>query len=254
LEVSIADLRLALQRTIFAAAEDDARPVFTGVLLELEGDNLVLAAADSFRLAVAHLPYIIAPDGFKALLPAEALKILVALTARAQGTITFETSRTHVPAGKQMVKNIVTGIMEEKLVAAHDDDGRATRISFNGRVLKTVNIHGMFPNWRSLVDSAKTTYHLEMKCADLATAIRRVEHVAKDSSNIVKINVATQADAATLQLSAASDGDEVETLFQSAYAANDGGEEPGSEPESARHYRELRLRVGLPDPLHWQDA
>ena len=36
----------------FAAATDDARPVFTGVLARVRDGRLTFAAADSFRLAV----------------------------------------------------------------------------------------------------------------------------------------------------------------------------------------------------------
>src|SRR5438132_1497345 len=37
-------------------ATDEARPVLSGVLLTLEGDQLTLAAADGFRLAVRGVP------------------------------------------------------------------------------------------------------------------------------------------------------------------------------------------------------
>lgn len=45
-------LRGALERVVFAAATEESRPVLTGVKVELSGDNIVLAAADGFRLAV----------------------------------------------------------------------------------------------------------------------------------------------------------------------------------------------------------
>jgi len=45
-------LRSAIAQTVFAAATEESRPVLTGVKLEIEGDQLTLAAADGFRLAV----------------------------------------------------------------------------------------------------------------------------------------------------------------------------------------------------------
>lgn len=48
-------LREAIQQVVFSAATDDSRPVLTGVDLVVEGDQLTMAAADGFRLAVRHL-------------------------------------------------------------------------------------------------------------------------------------------------------------------------------------------------------
>ncbi|HAV10810.1 MAG TPA: DNA polymerase III subunit beta [Dehalococcoidia bacterium] len=45
-------LREAIAKTGFAAATDESRPVLTGVNLEFEGNKLVLASADGFRLSI----------------------------------------------------------------------------------------------------------------------------------------------------------------------------------------------------------
>jgi len=50
--IPVATLRGALERVVFAAATEESRPVLTGVKMEMEGDDIVLAAADGFRLAV----------------------------------------------------------------------------------------------------------------------------------------------------------------------------------------------------------
>ena len=49
-------LRRALAETAFAAASDEARPILTGVLARFEGDQLTLAAADNYRIAVKTIP------------------------------------------------------------------------------------------------------------------------------------------------------------------------------------------------------
>ena len=49
-------LRQALEETAFAAASDEARPILTGVLARFEGDQLTLAAADNYRIAVKTIP------------------------------------------------------------------------------------------------------------------------------------------------------------------------------------------------------
>src|SRR4051812_45044567 len=42
-------LKDAVEQVVFAAAQDDSRPVLAGVLFRLQGDKLVMAAADGFR-------------------------------------------------------------------------------------------------------------------------------------------------------------------------------------------------------------
>ncbi|MFZ5649120.1 MAG: DNA polymerase III subunit beta [Bacillota bacterium] len=41
-----------IKKVIFALSNDDARPVFTGVLLEIDGMNVTMVATDTFRLAM----------------------------------------------------------------------------------------------------------------------------------------------------------------------------------------------------------
>lgn len=55
IELDAKMLREAIQQVVFSAATDDSRPVLTGVDLVVEGDQLTMAAADGFRLAVRHL-------------------------------------------------------------------------------------------------------------------------------------------------------------------------------------------------------
>src|SRR5258708_32957576 len=51
-----AELRSMIGMTVFAAATDDARPVFTGVLARVRDNPLTFAAADSFRLPAIPAP------------------------------------------------------------------------------------------------------------------------------------------------------------------------------------------------------
>jgi DNA polymerase-3 subunit beta len=55
LEIDAKTLREAITQVVFSAATDDSRPVLTGVDIVVEGDQLTLAAADGFRLAVRTL-------------------------------------------------------------------------------------------------------------------------------------------------------------------------------------------------------
>ncbi len=55
LEIEAKTLREAIAQVVFSAATDDSRPVLTGVDIVVEGDQMTLAAADGFRLAVRKL-------------------------------------------------------------------------------------------------------------------------------------------------------------------------------------------------------
>jgi DNA polymerase-3 subunit beta len=55
LEIDAKTLREAITQVVFSAATDDSRPVLTGVDIVVDGDQLTLAAADGFRLAVRTL-------------------------------------------------------------------------------------------------------------------------------------------------------------------------------------------------------
>jgi len=63
LEVALDELASAVEQTQMAASTDEARPVLTGVLVQVQGGNLTLAATDGHRLAVRKLAASGAPTG-----------------------------------------------------------------------------------------------------------------------------------------------------------------------------------------------
>jgi DNA polymerase III subunit beta len=72
LALEAARLRQAIDRVVFAAARDDARPVLGAVLLDFGPEGLTLAAADGLRLARVRLPGA-ATTAHQFLLPARAM-------------------------------------------------------------------------------------------------------------------------------------------------------------------------------------
>jgi len=50
-EISASELKKGLQKVVFAASNDDARPVLTGVYFHILNSEAVVAATDSYRLA-----------------------------------------------------------------------------------------------------------------------------------------------------------------------------------------------------------
>ena len=70
----------AVSQVEFAAAADDTRPVLTGIHTLAEGEQLTLAAADGFRLAVHKIPLQQdVPERVEVIIPARALREAVRL-------------------------------------------------------------------------------------------------------------------------------------------------------------------------------
>jgi DNA polymerase-3 subunit beta len=65
----------ALQQVVFAASNDEARPVLTGVLIQANENKLVMAATDSYRLAEKQLG--VSKQAVNLLVPATAMSDLL---------------------------------------------------------------------------------------------------------------------------------------------------------------------------------
>ncbi|HCB01990.1 MAG TPA: DNA polymerase III subunit beta [Anaerolineae bacterium] len=52
IQLNVADFKEMIHQVAFAASTDEARPVLMGVLMNVEKDNVTMAAADGFRLSV----------------------------------------------------------------------------------------------------------------------------------------------------------------------------------------------------------
>jgi DNA polymerase-3 subunit beta len=87
LELEGDDIREIIGQVVFAASGDDARPVLTGVLLEIDGDALTLAAADGFRLSVRNSKLSSKFDEpIRAIIPARALSELSRIATGSKGS------------------------------------------------------------------------------------------------------------------------------------------------------------------------
>jgi DNA polymerase-3 subunit beta len=204
-----AELREMIAQVAFAAAADDARPVFTGVLARIEGGTLTFAAADSFRLAVrqASLPTGAGDDQpGDVLIPARTLSELgriIPTEGSVQMVVTPARNQVlfHVEGVVDLVSNLITG---------------------------------QFPNFQGIVPKAHATRAV-VKTEDLRTAAKRAALFAKDSSNIVRVKIdsgaaedgaigsvtltATADDLgdATDTVDAAVEGDGLEVIFNVKY-------------------------------------
>ena len=135
-----------------AASRDESRPVLTGILVRFEGQNLVMAATDSYRLAVKETSMGSNGPELDAIVPARALG---ELTRIAQGA-----------GGLQI------GVQENQVLFATD-----------GILLTTRRIEGQFPNYRQLLPET-FEHELALPRDELLEVVRRVSVMAQRNAPI----------------------------------------------------------------------
>ena len=181
-------LRSGIGMVAFSAASDESRPVLTGVELKLHEDNLVMAAADGFRLAVFNerLPRSV-DEEIKVIVPARTMQEVQRL------------------AGEQSAPVRVTLSPEKGQVMF-----RLEHVEVVSQLLQ-----GSFPNYEQLIpDRYETRAVMEVDDLKRATDIATV--FARDGSNIVRLEMAPQesGDGGQLKVSARSEevGDNLNEL------------------------------------------
>jgi DNA polymerase-3 subunit beta len=130
-----------IARVARAASRDEARPVLTGVLVQFAGDKLVMAATDSYRLAVKETTLGSSAPDLEAIVPSRALQEL----ARIPGD------------GDE----ITLGVQENQVL-----------FSAGGVWLTTRRIDGQFPNYRQLLPET-FEHELTVSRVELLDVVRR---------------------------------------------------------------------------------
>lgn len=202
-------LREMIAEVAIAASEDESRPVFTGVLVQVNNEKLTFAAADSFRLAVrtAPLPGDDSTHG-DILIPARTLKEL-----------------ERILPSDGAVQMIVTPNRSQVLFHTEQID------------LVSRLIEGNFPNFRQIIPKEHTTRAV-VETKAFAAHVKSASLFARDSSNITRVkmqggegsglepgSVTVEATAEDLGdnvgiLNAAVDGPEQQIIFNVKYLAD----------------------------------
>jgi DNA polymerase-3 subunit beta len=154
-------LREMIGQVAFAAATDDSRPVLAGVLVELQGSTLTLAAADGFRLSVrsAELDQPV-PADLAIIVPARSLLELARSMADADGPIDLLVT----PGQAQLL-------------------ARSGPVEFMSRL-----IDGHFPEFRQIIPKTYTTRVVVSREAFLGAA-RRAKIFAQSNNDVVRLQL-----------------------------------------------------------------
>ena len=174
----------AVAQVALAAGRDDTLPVLTGVRIEIEGDQLTLAATDRYRLAVRTLPWRpqVADLSATALVPARTL----ADTAKA------------LASGPEVTLALSTGSAGEGMIGFEGGGRRTT-----SRLLE-----GEFPKYRSLLPSESSAV-AEVPTGAFVEAVKRVALVAARNA---PVRLSFSADGVVLEAGGADDAQASERL------------------------------------------
>ncbi len=161
IQVNVVDFREMIQQVAFAASVDEARPVLMGVLVNVNGDQVTMAAADGFRLSVrkATLSSSAAQE-VNAIIPARALAELGRIAADGDQTIAmvFPKERGQVVFRMKDVE------------------------------LSSQLIDGTFPDYQQIIPRGHKSRTL-VSTASLLKACKQAEIFAREGSNVARLNI-----------------------------------------------------------------
>jgi DNA polymerase-3 subunit beta len=159
--ISVNDLKEMIQQVAFAASTDEARPILTGVLVTVNGDELTMASADGFRLSVrkANLSSSTSRPQL-AVVPARALSELARI----------------ISDGDQVVDMILP-----------PDRGQ---VIFQMQDIQLVSqlIEGTFPDYEQIIPRSKETRSV-LSTSSFLKACKQAEIFAREGSHIARINI-----------------------------------------------------------------
>jgi DNA polymerase III subunit beta len=135
-----------------AASRDESRPVLTGILVRFEGEKLIMAATDSYRLAVKETGMGSGGPDLDAIVPARALGELTRIAQSGGG--------------------LEIGVLENQVIFTTD-----------GILLTSRRIEGQFPNYRQLLPET-FEHELALPREELLEVVRRVSVMAQRNAPI----------------------------------------------------------------------
>ncbi|MEO8971279.1 MAG: DNA polymerase III subunit beta, partial [Ktedonobacteraceae bacterium] len=181
--MSAALLKEMIAEVAFAAADDESRPVFTGVLVQVGEKSITFAAADAFRLAVRKAP----------LRDFEGKQEDILIPARTLSEL------ARILPSEGDVEMVVTPNRSQVLF--HTD-----QIDLVSRL-----IEGNFPNYNQIIPK-ETTTRAVISSKDFAGRIKLASLFARDSSNITRLKINDKDESLTIEATAEDLGNNVSTL------------------------------------------
>ena len=156
-----------INRSIFATAQDELRPVMNGIYFDLTPDHLAVVASDGHKLVRNKIFTIKSEEPSAFILPKKPANLLKNLLGKDGGDVTIRF------------------------------DERNAEVNYGDGVLLCRLIEGRYPNYNSVIPQNNPN-EVRLDRLSLLAALRRVQPFANDSSNLVRFHV----EGSTFQLDA----------------------------------------------------
>ena len=165
-KIKTEDFVRGVAEVAFCAAQDEGRPILTGVFCEFKGNKLSLVATDGYRLSFREIPIEKSPSD-------KNIKIVV--PARAVSEV-----------AKVIIENLGGETGELSLVIAdslNQINFKVGNVEFTSRL-----IEGEFPGWQKIIPSSFTT-KARLPKSEFIKLVRIASIFARDSGNIVRLKL-----------------------------------------------------------------
>ena len=147
-----------INRSIFATAQDELRPVMNGIYFDLTPDCLAVVASDGHKLVRNKILNIKSEQPAAFILPKKPASLLKGVLGKQGGDV----------------------------VVRFDD--RNAEINFEDGVIVCRLIEGRYPNYNSVIPQSNPN-QLTVDRQGLLSALRRVQPFSNDSSNLIRFHV-----------------------------------------------------------------
>ncbi len=178
--LNVANFKEMIQQVAFAASTEDTRPNLTGVHMTTEGDHMVLAATDGYRISISSAIMAEKPaKKLDALIPAKALSELSRVAVNGDETINMA-----FPPGRGQV---IFHLKDVELVSQL--------------------IEGNFPNYAAIIPASFKTRTV-LSTPDLLKACRQTEIIAREGNFIARLDIQPETGAekpSQMEISASSE-------------------------------------------------
>lgn len=201
-------LKELIAQATFSAAQDDSRPVLTGILSKFDKDSVTFASADGFRLSVRS-----AVLGTKLAAPVSVI----------------------IPAKALQDVARVIGDQEAPVEIAITDNRSQVMFHLENTDIVSQLIDGNFPDFNQIVPKTYTTRTI-MNTHELQNAVKAASVFAREASNIVRLNISSGNDMGggkvivaaqsaetgdnVGEIDATVDGDPIEIAFNARFLAD----------------------------------
>ena len=156
-----------INRSLFATAQDELRPVMNGIYFDLNADCLAVVASDGHKLVRNKILSVKSEQPSSFILPKKPANLLKNLLGKDGGDVTIRF------------------------------DERNAEINYGDGTIQCSLIEGRYPNYNSVIPQGNPN-ELRVDRLSLLAALRRVQPFANDSSNLIRFHV----EGGTLQLDA----------------------------------------------------